>query len=74
MKAARSVSRKSRAGKSSRGRSRRRSSSRLDLLAIDRAFAELGLHAPLCDVVSRAQAIEKALRRSHMRRKRGLVH
>ncbi len=49
--------------------SRGQSVSKLDLLAIDRAFAELGPDTPLCDVVSMAQSIKDAIILSHARSK-----
>ena len=43
--------------------------SRVAVLAIEQALAELGIHAPLSDLVRRAQLIETAIMQSRSRRK-----
>jgi hypothetical protein len=40
------------------------------LLAIEQAFAELGVHARLSDIVAKAQSIENGIKKSPLRRKR----
>ena len=40
------------------------------LLAIEQAFAELGVHARLSDIVAKAQSIENGIKPSPSRRKR----
>ena len=43
--------------------------SRVAALAIEQALAELGIHAPLSDLVRRAQSIETTIMQSRSRRK-----
>jgi hypothetical protein len=43
--------------------------SRLAVLAIEQALAELRIHAPLSELVRRAQSIETAIMQSRSRRK-----
>jgi hypothetical protein len=43
--------------------------SRVAVLATEQALAELGIHAPLSDLVRRAQSIETAIVQSRSRRK-----
>ena len=43
--------------------------SRVAALALEQALAELGIHAPLSDLVRRAQVIETAIMQSRPRRK-----
>ena len=47
----------------------KKSDSRVAVLAIEQALAELGIHTPLSDLVRRAQSIETAMMQSHSRRK-----
>ena len=42
---------------------------RITVLAIERALAELGIHASLSDIVAKAQSIENAIVPSRSRRK-----
>jgi hypothetical protein len=42
---------------------------RVPVLAIEQALAELGIHAPLSDLVRRAQVIETTIMQSRSRRK-----
>ena len=43
--------------------------SKVAVLAIEQALAEVGLHAPLSDLVRRAQSIETTIMQSRSRRK-----
>ena len=49
--------------------SREKLDSRVTVLAIEQALAELGIHARLSDIVRRAQSIETAIMQSRSRRK-----
>lgn len=44
--------------------------SRITVLAIEQALAELGIHARLSDIVAKAQSIENGIMQSRSRRKR----
>ena len=46
--------------------------SRVAVLATEHPLAELGIHAPLSDLVRRAQSIETATMQSHSRHKRSI--
>lgn len=48
---------------------RERRDSRVTVLAIERALAELGIHAKLSDIVARAQVFENGIIQSRTRRK-----
>jgi hypothetical protein len=50
--------------------SRERLGSTVTVLAIEQAFAELGIHASLSDIVTKAQSIENGSIKSRSRRKR----
>jgi len=50
--------------------SRERLDSRITVLAIERALAELGIHARLSDIVAKAQSLENGIIQSQSRRKR----
>jgi hypothetical protein len=50
--------------------SRERLGSRITVLAIEQALAELGIHARLSDIVAKAQSIENGIFQSRSRRKR----
>ena len=49
--------------------SRGRLDSRVTVLAIEQALAELGIHAKLSDIVAKAQSIENGVMQSRSRRK-----
>jgi len=46
-----------------------RVNSRITVLAIEQALAELGIHARLSDIVAKAQSIENGILQSRSRRK-----
>ena len=50
--------------------SRERLDSRVTVLAIEQALAELGIHARLSDIVAKAQSTENGIIQSRSRRKR----
>jgi sRNA-binding carbon storage regulator CsrA len=50
--------------------SRRKSDSTVTVLAVEQALVELGLDAPLTEIVARAQLVEKIIARSRSRCKR----
>ena len=49
--------------------SRERLDARVTVLALERALAELGIHARLSDIVAKAQAIEHGIKQSRSRRR-----
>ena len=50
--------------------SRERVGSTVTFLAIERALADLGIHARLTEIVAKAQSIENGIMQSRSRRKR----